>query len=133
VLKGECNQELSNRTLEGLNASRDGGLLLANFVEFDTLYGHRPASYSNALEQFDARSPELLCRFASDNLLISPPTTFATLCGAAAITREQVPVFVTAQNIVQSSGVERRNADVAQPQSRRILSLHNSARCRPLL
>ena len=39
----------------------DGDLVFANFVDFDTLYGHRRdvAGYAAALEAFDRRLPEL--------------------------------------------------------------------------
>ena len=41
---------------------RDGDLVFANFVDFDTLYGHRRdvAGYAAALEAFDRRLPEAL-------------------------------------------------------------------------
>jgi len=61
-LKGEDNHRVFDRTVEAARALADGGLLFANFVDFDTLYGHRrdAAGYAAALEAFDARLPELL-------------------------------------------------------------------------
>ncbi|HEX2580537.1 MAG TPA: phosphopentomutase [Dongiaceae bacterium] len=54
-LKAANNDGLFARTLEGAARLEDGGLLFANFVDFDMLYGHRRdiAGYAAALEQFD--------------------------------------------------------------------------------
>lgn len=72
VLKADGNMALFNRTLEGLDMLADGGLLFANFIDFDTLHGHRrdPASYATALEAFDQRLPELDVRLRRDDLVI---------------------------------------------------------------
>ncbi|NPU09907.1 phosphopentomutase [Bradyrhizobium sp. 83002] len=96
-LKGDGNDALFTRTLEGLDALEDGGLLFANFVDFDTLYGHRRdvAGYARALEAFDARLPELVNVLRRDDLLIitadhgCDPTWPGT-----DHTRERVPVLI---------------------------------------
>ncbi|MFI0472648.1 phosphopentomutase [Halomonas sp. HMF6819] len=46
--------------------------IMANFVDFDSLYGHRRdiAGYASALEHFDARLPELLNALDEDDLLV---------------------------------------------------------------
>jgi phosphopentomutase len=51
---------------------KDGGLLMANFVDFDMLYGHRrdPAGYARALEAFDAGLPRLMSHLRSGDLMI---------------------------------------------------------------
>ncbi|MBF0306546.1 MAG: phosphopentomutase, partial [Alphaproteobacteria bacterium] len=61
-VKAEGNHALFDRTLEGMRRLGEGGLLVANFVDFDTLFGHRRdvAGYAAALEAFDARIPELV-------------------------------------------------------------------------
>ncbi len=48
------------------------GLSFANLVDFDALYGHRrdPEGYGKALEEFDARLPEVLGKMKEDDLLI---------------------------------------------------------------
>jgi phosphopentomutase len=58
--KGDDNDAVFDRLLEGTQALPDGGLLLANFVDFDTLFGHRRdvCGYAHALERFDARLPQ---------------------------------------------------------------------------
>ncbi len=48
------------------------GLSFTNLVDFDAKYGHRrnPEGYRDALEDFDARIPEILEHLAADDLLI---------------------------------------------------------------
>ncbi|ARJ40151.1 phosphopentomutase [Sporosarcina ureae] len=48
------------------------GLSFVNLVDFDALYGHRrdPIGYGNALEEFDARLPEIMDAMQPDDLLI---------------------------------------------------------------
>jgi phosphopentomutase len=73
------------------------GLIFANLVDFDTLYGHRndPAGYAANLERFDARLAALMPRLEADDLLVvtadhgNDPTTPST-----DHSREYVPVFV---------------------------------------
>jgi len=58
--------------LDGWEHLADGGLLFANFVDFDTIYGHRRdvAGYAAALEAFDVRLPELVERLKTADLLV---------------------------------------------------------------
>jgi len=59
------------RTIEALRAS-SGGLVFANLVGFDALYGHRrdPRGYAAALAAFDARLPELVAALGPDDVLM---------------------------------------------------------------
>jgi len=83
--------------VEALVAGGDPGLVFANLVDFDTLYGHRNdvAGYARNLERFDARLAELLPRLRPDDLLIvtadhgNDPTTPST-----DHSREHVPLLV---------------------------------------
>ncbi|NDW04408.1 phosphopentomutase [Jiella pacifica] len=61
ILKGDGDMALFDRTLEAMSEAADGDLVFANFVDFDSLYGHRRdvAGYAAALEAFDRRLPEL--------------------------------------------------------------------------
>ncbi len=97
VLKGDGNSSLLDRTLEGVTNLAEGGLLFANFVDFDTLHGHRRdiAGYAMALEAFDRRLGELLVKLRSDDLLIitADHGCDPTWPGSDH-TREQVPVLV---------------------------------------
>lgn len=48
------------------------GLSFTNLVDFDALFGHRrdPKGYGIALQEFDARMPEIMDRLKKDDLLI---------------------------------------------------------------
>jgi phosphopentomutase len=78
------------------------GLVFANLVDFDTLYGHRndAAGYAANLERFDARLARLLPRLRDRDLLIvtadhgNDPTTPSTDHA-----REYVPVFLVGHAI----------------------------------
>jgi phosphopentomutase len=117
VLKGDGNDALFDRMLEGLSGLADGGLLFANLVDFDTIYGHRRdvAGYAAALEAFDRRLPELTGRLRADDLAIitadhgCDPTWPGT-----DHTREQVPVLAIGPAVRPGSIGQRETfADVA--------------------
>ncbi|MBV9627768.1 MAG: phosphopentomutase [Xanthobacteraceae bacterium] len=117
VLKANGNGALFDRMLEGARMLRDGGLLFANFVDFDTVYGHRRdvAGYAHALEAFDARLPTLDEILQPDDLIIitadhgCDPTWTGT-----DHTREQVPILALGR-AKQSGSIGRRPtfADIA--------------------
>ncbi|KAA0966179.1 phosphopentomutase [Sporosarcina sp. ANT_H38] len=73
------------------------GLSFTNLVDFDALFGHRrdPIGYGNALQEFDARLPEIFELLRDDDLLIltadhgNDPTYPGT-----DHTREYVPLLV---------------------------------------
>lgn len=71
-LKAPDNDAVFDCTVDAVRHLGDGGLLLANFVDFDTLYGHRrnAIGYAAALEAFDARLPELLAALHPGDLVI---------------------------------------------------------------
>jgi phosphopentomutase len=68
---GEDNAALCLQTLAAIDECADGGLVFANLVDFDMLYGHRrdPAGYANALEAFDAFLPRLMKHLQPGDLL----------------------------------------------------------------
>jgi phosphopentomutase len=117
ILKGDGNMMLFERMLEGFDSLADGGLLFANFVDFDTTFGHRRdvAGYASALEAFDGRLPELLSRTKQKDLIVvtadhgCDPTWSGT-----DHTREQVPVLITGCSAGPGSAGRRATyADVA--------------------
>lgn len=73
------------------------GMSFLNLVDFDALYGHRrdPEGYGKALEEYDARLPEVFAKLKEDDLLIitadhgNDPTAPGT-----DHTREYVPLIV---------------------------------------
>ncbi len=106
-------------TLERLMASQASGLIFANLVDFDVLYGHRndPDGYAANLERFDAWLAGFLPRLQPDDLLVvtadhgNDPTTPST-----DHSREYVPVLAVGPRV--RAGVElgtrRTFADLGQ-------------------
>ncbi len=100
-------------------AEVDRGLIFANLVDFDTLYGHRndPQGYAANLERFDARLGRVLDRLRPDDLLVitadhgNDPTTPST-----DHSREYVPVLLTGGSVRRrtSIGTRRTFADLGQ-------------------
>jgi phosphopentomutase len=124
ILKGDGNEALFDRTLEGFGQLRDSGLLFANFIDFDTLYGHRRdvAGYASALEAFDRRLPSLMSTLQHDDLIVitadhgCDPTWTGT-----DHTREQVPVLMRGGNIAPgSAGCRATYADIAATVARHL-------------
>jgi len=71
-VKAFGNDEVFDRLLEQVRGGPADAIIFANFVDFDTLYGHRRdiAGYAGALEAFDARVPELKAALRNDDLTI---------------------------------------------------------------
>ncbi len=71
AVKAGNNATITQAVLDTL-ADQPAGLIFANLVDFDMLYGHRrdPGGYAAALEAFDARVPELLDRMGPEDLLL---------------------------------------------------------------
>lgn len=94
VRKGADNV-LFDHLCDVMEEAEDGSFTFANFVEFDSQYGHRRdvAGYARHLEWFDAQVPRLLERARPDDLIIftadhgNDPTWIGT-----DHTREQVPL-----------------------------------------
>ena len=99
-------------------ATEHPGLIFANLVDFDALYGHRnnPQGYAQALEAFDQRMPEILARLGDDTVLMitadhgNDPTTPGT-----DHSRERVPLLVTGREIKVNFNLGTRStfADIA--------------------
>lgn len=79
------------------------GLSFLNLVDFDALFGHRrdPEGYGKALEEYDARLPEVFAKMKDDDLLIitadhgNDPVHHGT-----DHTREYVPLLVYTKKMV---------------------------------
>ncbi|MCK1360921.1 phosphopentomutase [Bradyrhizobium sp. 199] len=109
--RGDGNEALFDATLAGLAGLADNGLLFANFIDFDTLYGHRRdvAGYAAALEAFDARLPDLLkCLRNEDLLIITADHGCDPTWSGSDHTREQVPIL--ARGVGSRSPIGRRTS-----------------------
>jgi phosphopentomutase len=83
------------------------GLSFLNLVDFDALYGHRrdPIGYGKALEEFDARLPEVFAKMKEDDLLmITADHGNDPVHPGTDHTREYVPLLVYSKRIKE--GVE---------------------------
>jgi len=92
------------------------GLIFANLVDFDMLYGHRRdvAGYAAALAEFDEWLGEFLERISpADLVIITADHGNDPTYGGSDHTREQVPVFVLHENSTGPLGVRETYADVA--------------------
>lgn len=97
----EDNMDGVDRTLKYMDASKSG-LIFTNLVDFDAKYGHRndPKGFAKAIEQFDARLPEIFAAMREDDLLIltadhgCDPTTPGT-----DHSREFVPLLVNSKKM----------------------------------
>jgi phosphopentomutase len=98
VRKAAGNMAMFDKALGAIDDAGDGDLVFANFVDFDTEFGHRRdvAGYAAALEAFDRRLPEALAHLKHGDLLIltadhgNDPTWRGT-----DHTRERIPVIGT--------------------------------------
>lgn len=95
--KGKDNMDLFDTTLEVMNNNQDDALIFTNFVDFDSHYGHRRdiPGYAQALEDFDARLPELFKAMTDDDMLIiSADHGCDPSFPGSDHTREHVPLMV---------------------------------------
>ncbi len=116
--KAFANDEVFDRMLDNVRRGPDDAIIFANFVDFDTLYGHRRdvAGYAGALEAFDRRIPELQALLRPDDLVVfsadhgCDPTWTGT-----DHTREFVPVIAFGPKIAPGPIGERSTfADIGQ-------------------
>jgi phosphopentomutase len=130
VLKANGNAALFDRTLEGMAALADGGLLFANFIDFDTIHGHRrdTAGYAAALEAFDARVPEIQAALKpGDVVVITADHGCDPTWRGTDHTREKVPILAFGPSAGAGSiGSRKTFADVAATVSQH-LELASSA------
>lgn len=70
-VKATNNRDITARTLELVQSERSG-LIFANLVDFDMLYGHRrdPVGFAGALKAFDNALPDFLSALKPDDLLL---------------------------------------------------------------
>lgn len=89
------------------------GLIFTNLVDFDSKYGHRRdvKGYKEALEEFDARIPEILENMEDDDILIinsdhgNDPTYKGT-----DHTREYIPMLICGKNVKSGLNLGTRSS-----------------------
>ncbi|MEH7178614.1 phosphopentomutase [Neobacillus vireti] len=78
------------------------GMSFLNLVDFDALYGHRrdPKGYGKALEEYDARLPEVFAKMKEDDLLvITADHGNDPVAPGTDHTREYVPLLIYSLNM----------------------------------
>jgi phosphopentomutase len=100
-------------------ATQDEGVIFANLVDFDAVYGHRndTPGYAANLERFDARLAGLLAKLRQDDLLVitadhgNDPTTPST-----DHSREHVPLLLHGRRVQAGVDLGTRStfADLGQ-------------------
>ncbi|WP_131782729.1 phosphopentomutase [Legionella gresilensis] len=118
TIKADGNMALFDATLDALERAPGGSLIFTNFVDFDSSYGHRRdiAGYAHALEEFDARLPELQAKLKPDDLvLIAADHGCDPTFPGSDHTREHIPVLAFGPKIT-STFIGRREtfADIGQ-------------------
>ncbi|MCA3246427.1 MAG: phosphopentomutase, partial [Azospirillum sp.] len=117
-LKADGNAALMAGTMAALRDAPDGALVLTNFVDFDTLYGHRrdAAGYARALEAFDALLPALRAAMRpGDAAVLTADHGCDPTFPGTDHTREHVPVLWFGPGIAgRDLGVRSSFADIGQ-------------------
>jgi phosphopentomutase len=117
-IKVAGHEALMRASLDAAGALRDGGLIMTNFVDFDTNFGHRrdPLGYGEALETYDAMLPAVFGTMRPGDLLVltadhgNDPTWTGT-----DHTRERIPVLSFAIAMKPGPiGVRNSFADIGQ-------------------
>ncbi|MBV8805030.1 MAG: phosphopentomutase [Sinobacteraceae bacterium] len=118
TVKAGGNDEIFEALLRQLEQAPDEAIIFANFVDFDTLYGHRRdvPGYARALEELDRRLPEVESRLRTSDLAVltadhgCDPTWRGT-----DHTREFIPVLAFGPTVAPGFfGARRSFADIGQ-------------------
>ncbi|WMY97411.1 MAG: phosphopentomutase [Arsenophonus sp.] len=111
-------EKLFNATIQEIKNAKNNTIILTNFVDFDSSYGHRRdvAGYALELELFDKRIPEILHLIKKNDLLIitadhgCDPTWYGT-----DHTRENIPILIYSPKITPCYlGHRKTFADIGQ-------------------
>ena len=124
IRKAAGNMALLDATLEAMRDARNGDLVFANFVDFDTLFGHRRdiAGYAAALEAFDRRLPEALALLEpGDLLLLTADHGCDPSWKGTDHTRERVPILGVAPGLPGGdAGLRATFADIGETIARHL-------------
>lgn len=117
-VKAPDNMAMFDAALDAMKQATDGDLVFANFVDFDTDFGHRRdvAGYAAALEAFDARLPEAFALLRKgDMLVLTADHGCDPSFRGTDHTRERVPVLGTGPRLRAGSvGLRQSFADIGE-------------------
>ena len=118
VRKAPDNMAMFDAALAAMQEAGDGDLVFANFVDFDTNFGHRRdvAGYAAALEAFDARLPEAFSQLrGGDMLMLTADHGCDPTFRGTDHTRERVPVIGAGPGLKAGSvGIRPTFADIGE-------------------
>ena len=119
AVKAKNNAEVMQKLMDEMKHV-SSGVLFANLVDFDMLWGHRndTEAFGRGLEQFDRQLPDLTGRMTADDLLIitADHGCDPTLKDSTDHTREYVPLLTFNPRMVKGIDLGTRPtfADIAQ-------------------
>jgi phosphopentomutase len=96
-VKVSGNAAMMDKVAELMPQLQDGGFLMTNFVDFDTLYGHRrdPIGYGKLLEEFDTMLPRVLAQLKNgDRLFLTADHGNDPTYKGTDHTRERTPLLI---------------------------------------
>lgn len=110
--------QIWDATLAAMRNTQQRAIIMANFVDFDSSYGHRRdiAGYARALEEFDRRLPEVMAAMQPDDILIlSADHGCDPSWSGTDHTREHIPVLCYGHGVPAGSiGARSTFADIGQ-------------------
>ncbi|MCM0021873.1 MAG: phosphopentomutase [Tagaea sp.] len=123
-IKADGNAALMARTMEALREAPGGALVMTNFVDFDSLYGHRRdvPGYAHALAAFDAWLPALRAAMRpGDAAVLTADHGCDPTFPGSDHTREYVPVLWFGPGIAgREIGLRASFADMGQSLARHL-------------
>lgn len=110
------NMDGVDKTIEAMNMDFDG-FVFTNLVDFDSQYGHRrdAKGYGKAIEEFDARLPEIMEALSDDDvLMICADHGNDPVHSGFDHTREYVPLLVYGKKVKAgvNLGIRKTFADI---------------------
>lgn len=111
------NTDGIEKNIEALkNAEED--IIFTNLVDYDMLYGHRndPIGYARALEEFDAKLPEIMeVMRDGDMLIITADHGCDPVTPSTNHSREYIPILIYGKNIKENVdiGIRDTYADIS--------------------
>jgi phosphopentomutase len=109
-LRTVSNMDGMDKLVETLDMNFTG-ISFVNLVDFDALFGHRrdPEGYGKALEEYDARLPEVFAKLREDDLLmITADHGNDPVAPGTDHTREYVPLLVYSKSMSEGKELPLR-------------------------
>jgi phosphopentomutase len=109
-LRTVSNMDGMDKLVETLDMDFNG-ISFLNLVDFDALYGHRrdPEGYGKALEEYDARLPEVFAKMKEDDLLmVTADHGNDPVAPGTDHTREYVPLLVYSKSMTEGKELPLR-------------------------